>query len=127
MGRTVYVNGEFVAEEQAKISIFDRGFLFADGVYEVTSVLKGKLIDNQAHLVRLHRSLSELDIHAPESDQQMLEIQQRLVELNQVEEGMVYLQITRGAADRDFGYPEKPSAQSGDVYPVKEPDRFTKS
>ncbi|MCW8886027.1 MAG: D-amino-acid transaminase, partial [Motiliproteus sp.] len=108
MSRTVYVNGEFVAEEQAKISIFDRGFLFADGVYEVTSVLNGKLIDNDAHLVRLHRSLDELDMPAPLSDQEITQVQQKLLELNQIDEGMVYLQITRGAADRDFGFPENP-------------------
>ncbi|MEH6627422.1 MAG: D-amino-acid transaminase [Motiliproteus sp.] len=109
MSRTVYVNGEFVPEEQARISVFDRGFLFADGVYEVTSVLNGKLIDNDAHLARLNRSLNELDMPSPKSDQEIVEIQQRLVELNKVAEGLVYLQVTRGAADRDFGYPANPS------------------
>ena len=68
MSRTVYVNGEFVAEENAKISVFDRGFLFADSVYEVSSVLDGQLIDNEGHLKRLHRSLRELGMRAPASD-----------------------------------------------------------
>jgi D-alanine transaminase len=106
MSRTVYVNGAYLPEEDAKISIFDRGFLFADGVYEVSSVLRGKMIDNPGHLARLHRSLGELDMAAPASDAEIESIQNALVEKNAVDEGLVYLQITRGAADRDFAYPE---------------------
>ncbi len=106
MTRTVYVNGEFLPEQEAKISVFDRGFLFADGVYEVTSVLNGGLIDNQAHLKRLHRSLNELEMAAPTTDEEIIGIQQTLVEKNNLHEGMIYLQVTRGAADRDFNYPE---------------------
>ena len=111
MSRIVYVNGAYLPEEQAKISVFDRGFLFADGVYEVSSVLRGKLIDNQGHLARLHRSLNELDMAAPASDAEIETIQKALIEKNNVDEGLVYLQVTRGAADRDFAYPEgvKPS------------------
>lgn len=106
MSRIVYVNGAYLPEEQAKISVFDRGFLFADGVYEVSSVLRGKLIDNRGHLARLHRSLSELDMAAPASDAEIEAIQNALIEKNEVDEGLVYLQVTRGAADRDFAYPE---------------------
>lgn len=106
MSRIVYVNGAYLPEEQAKISVFDRGFLFADGVYEVSSVLRGKLIDNQGHLARLHRSLNELDMAAPASDAEIEAIQSALIEKNEVDEGLVYLQVTRGAADRDFAYPE---------------------
>lgn len=106
MSRIVYVNGAYLPEEQAKISVFDRGFLFADGVYEVSSVLRGKLIDNQGHLARLHRSLNELDMAAPASDAEIEAIQSALIEKNGVDEGLVYLQVTRGAADRDFAYPE---------------------
>ena len=106
MSRIVYVNGTYLPEEQAKISVFDRGFLFADGVYEVSSVLCGKLIDNQGHLTRLHRSLKELDMMAPASDTEIEAIQKTLIEKNDVDEGLVYLQVTRGAADRDFAYPE---------------------
>jgi D-alanine transaminase len=111
MSRIVYVNGAYLPEEKAKISVFDRGFLFADGVYEVSSVLRGKLIDNQGHLARLHRSLGELDMAAPASDAEIETIQKTLIEKNDVDEGLVYLQVTRGAADRDFAYPEgvKPS------------------
>jgi len=111
MSRIVYVNGAYLPEEKAKISVFDRGFLFADGVYEVSSVLRGKLIDNQGHLARLRRSLNELDMAAPASDAEIETIQKALIEKNNVDEGLVYLQVTRGAADRDFAYPEevKPS------------------
>jgi D-alanine transaminase len=106
MSHIVYVNGEYLPEEDAKISVFDRGFLFADGVYEVTSVLKGKLIDNAGHIARLHRSLNELDMAAPASDNDIENIQKKLIEKNQIESGLVYLQVTRGAADRDFAYPK---------------------
>ncbi|MEM9395591.1 MAG: D-amino-acid transaminase [Pseudomonadota bacterium] len=105
MSRIVYVNGDFVPEEEAKISVFDRGFLFADGVYEVTSVLDGKLIDFEGHAKRLERSLSELEMDAPVSMDELLEIHRELVARNDVAEGLVYLQVTRGAADRDFAYP----------------------
>ncbi|MEZ5448682.1 MAG: hypothetical protein R3E89_06660 [Thiolinea sp.] len=71
MSRIVYVNGEFVPEQDAKISVFDRAFLFADGVYEVTSVLQGKMIDNAGHLARLHRSMNELEIQPPASDERL--------------------------------------------------------
>ena len=111
MSRIVYVNGEYLPEEEAKISVFDRGFLFADGVYEVSSVLHGRLVDNPGHLARLHRSLSELEMDAPATDDEIEVIQNSLIERNGIEEGLVYLQVTRGAADRDFAYPEgaKPS------------------
>ncbi len=106
MSRTVYVNGEYLPEEEAKISVFDRGFLFADGVYEVTSVLGGKLIDFDGHAKRLERSLSELEMASPVTSDELLDIHRELVARNGIEEGLVYLQITRGAADRDFAYPE---------------------
>ena len=105
MSRIVYVNGEFVAEENAVISVFDRGFLFADAVYEVSSVLQGKLIDNAAHIKRLHRSLNELSIAAPLSDDEIHHVQNELIKRNNLVEGMVYLQVTRGSADRDFPFP----------------------
>jgi D-alanine transaminase len=104
MSRTVYVNGEFVAEDAATVSIFDRGFLFADAVYEVTSVIDGKLLDNPGHLARLRRSLSELNIASPATDEQIVEIQKELLLRNSLEEGCIYLQVSRGVADRDFGY-----------------------
>ena len=104
--RTVYVNGEYLPENEATISIFDRGFLMADGVYEVTSVLDGKLIDFDGHAVRLQRSLDELEMTAPLTKDELLEIHRKLVAENEIVEGLVYLQITRGApSDRDFAYP----------------------
>lgn len=112
MSRTVYVNGEYLPEEDAKISIFDRGFLFADGVYEVTSILDGKLIDFDGHAKRLARSLNELDMQAPCTEEELLEIHRELIARNDLNEGLIYLQVTRGAADRDFAYPSadtKPS------------------
>jgi len=105
MSRIFYVNGSFVDEQDAKISVLDRGFLFADAVYEVSSVLQGKLIDNRAHLARLHRSLNELSMAAPCPDEELVAQQHRLLELNQVDEGLLYLQVSRGVADRDFAYP----------------------
>ena len=106
MTRIVYVNGDYLPETEAKISIFDRGFLFADGVYEVTSVLDGKLIDFAGHATRLERSLNELEIQTPVTMDVLLEIHRELVARNEITDGLVYLQITRGAAaDRDFAYP----------------------
>jgi len=106
MSRIVYVNGEFVPEEEAKVSVFDRGFMFADGVYEVSSVLRGKLVDNKGHMVRLNRSLNELEISHPCTDEEIERVQYELIKRNNLEEGLIYLQITRGVADRDFAYPK---------------------
>lgn len=110
MSRTFYVNGEYVAEEDAKISVLDRGFLFADAVYEVSTVLQGKLIDNKAHLKRLARSLSELSMAAPCPEEEIEAVQKKLIELNELEEGLLYLQVSRGVADRDFVYPANPKS-----------------
>lgn len=104
MSRIVYVNGEYLPEEDAKVSIFDRGFLFADAVYEVSAVVDGKLVDNAAHLARLARSLGELQIPAPDADIEAIEME--LVKRNDLTEGCVYLQVSRGAADRDFAFPK---------------------
>ena len=105
--RTVYVNGEYMPENEATISIFDRGFLMADGVYEVTSVRGGKLIDFEGHAVRLARSLGELDMRNPISKEDLLEVHRELVRANDIDEGLIYLQITRGSdGDRDFAFPD---------------------
>ncbi len=106
MDRIVYVNGEYLPEQAAKISVFDRGFLFADGVYEVAAILRGQLIDNEQHMCRLRRSLQELNMPSPADDITIESIQKELIRLNHVDEGVVYIQVTRGAADRDFAYPE---------------------
>jgi D-alanine transaminase len=107
MTRTVYLNGEYLPETEAKVSIFDRGFLMADGVYEVTSVLDGKLIDFAGHVARLTRSLAELDMASPISMDDLLDVHRELVRINGIQQGMVYLQVTRGApGDRDFVFPD---------------------
>jgi D-alanine transaminase len=104
--RTVYLNGDYLPETEAKVSIFDRGFVMADGVYEVTSVLGGKLIDFAGHLTRLQRSLDALEMKNPLTAEDWLEVHRQLVARNGVVEGMVYLQVTRGnPGDRDFAYP----------------------
>ncbi|NBZ88197.1 D-amino-acid transaminase [Stagnihabitans tardus] len=106
MSRIVHVNGEFLPEAEAKVSVFDRGFLMADGVYEVTSVLGGKLIDFAGHCLRLARSLRELEMTNPHTDAEWLELHRQLVARNEIVDGMVYLQVTRGnPGDRDFAYP----------------------
>ena len=106
LSRTVYLNGQYLPEDQATVSIFDRGFLMADGVYEVTSVLDGKLIDFPGHCARLARSLGELDMAAPCSDADLLAAHRELIALNDITDGMIYLQVTRGnPGDRDFAYP----------------------
>jgi len=113
MTRTVYLNGDYLPEEDAKISIFDRSFLMADGVYEVTSVLGGKLIDFAGHGARLERSINELGMQKPEAFDDLLEIHRELIRLNDITDGLIYLQVSRGSSgDRDFAYP------SDDVKPT---------
>ncbi len=111
MSRIVYVNGAFVPEEDAKISIFDRGFIFADGIYEVSAVLDGGLVDNDAHLARLERSLRAIDLAMPCPKDEIVAAQKELIGKNRLVEGSIYLQVTRGAADREFAFPPdaKPS------------------
>ncbi|MFO1124915.1 MAG: D-amino-acid transaminase [Methylocystis sp.] len=105
-----YVNGAYLPLAEARVSILDRGFLFADGVYEVAAVIGGRLIDNEAHLSRLENSLRELGIEPPLSMQKIADVEAELVARNDVNEGLVYLQITRGAAsDRDFAFPAETS------------------
>ncbi len=104
--RIAYVNGAFVPLAQAKISVLDRGFLFADGVYEVTAVIDGKLVDNAAHLARLERSLGEIEMAHPIPLDTLTDLQLELAKRNNLTEGGIYLQVTRGAAERDFAYPK---------------------
>jgi D-alanine transaminase len=120
--RTVYVNGEYLPENEAKVSVFDRGFLMADGVYEVTSVIDGKILDFEGHVARLSRSLTELDMAMPMTPEALLAIHRDLVARNGVQEGAVYLQITRGApADRDFVYPPKDTPQTVVLFTQSKP------
>ncbi|WP_315721828.1 MULTISPECIES: D-amino-acid transaminase [unclassified Bradyrhizobium] len=113
MDPIAYVNGAFVPLSEAKVSVLDRGFLFADGIYEVAAVLDGKLVDSASHLARLERSVSEIGLALPESLSRIEELQKELVARNRLDQGMVYLQVTRGAdKGRDFPFPK------GDVKPT---------
>jgi len=104
--RIVYLNGAFLRENEAHISIFDRGFLFGDGIYEVTAVLDGKLVDSDLHMTRLKRSVREIGGELPISTDEIVAIEKKLITENALNEGVVYLQYTRGAEDRDFLYSE---------------------
>jgi D-alanine transaminase len=113
LDQVAYVNGSFVPLPEAKVSILDRGFLFADGIYEVSAVLDGKLVDNASHLARLERSVGEIQLKLPETVERITEIQKELIARNRLASGLVYLEVTRGAdVGRDFAFPK------GDVQPT---------
>ena len=105
MTRVAYVNGAYRPYDQAYVHIEDRGFQFADGVYEVCEVKDGHLIDERRHIDRLYRSLDELRINAPKGRRAFGVILRETVRRNRVGQGFVYLQVTRGAARRDFAFP----------------------
>lgn len=138
MSKTVFLNGDYLPAEKASISVFDRGFLFGDGVYEVIPVVSGKLVDEDYSVERLRRSLSAVEIAWPCSEADYLFMLRELIRRDSVTEGSVYVQITRGIAERDFAYPldikstimayasprkllDNPAAQSG-VKVVSVPD-----
>jgi D-alanine transaminase len=103
--RTVWLDGAFLRESEARVSAFDRGFLFSDAVYEVIPVLDGRLVDEPGHRARLARSLAALRMDSPLALHELPALMGELVSRNALAEGVVYLQITRGAADRDFLFP----------------------
>ena len=100
MDSIAYVNGSFVPLSEAKVSILDRGFLFADGIYEVSAVLDGKLVDNASHLARLERSVGEISLKLPESIDRIVEIQKELIARNKLESGLVY-HLPAGCVDEE--------------------------
>ena len=106
MSRIVYLNGEYVPEHEAKISVFDRSVNFGDAIYDVAGVLDGKLIDFEHHMQRCFNSLQKMAIESPLTQAEILQAFRRLVELNHLDEGLVYMQVTRGVAERDFVWPE---------------------
>ena len=117
MSRIVHVNGDWLPEAEAKVSVFDRGFVMADAVYEVTSVLDGKLIDFDGHCRRLDRSMAELAMTNPHSDDAWLALHREIVARNGIVDGLVYLQVTRGnPGDRDFAWPTEGLAPTVVMY-----------
>lgn len=112
MSRIAYVNGRYVPHEHAQVSIEDRGYQFADGVYEVCEVRGGHLIDERRHMARLDRSLGELRIARPMSPAALSVVMHETVRRNRVRDGIVYLQITRGVARRDFPFPPEGTPRS---------------
>ena len=106
MEQIVYLNGEYMQGEDAKVSIFDRGFIFADGIYEVVPVINGKVLDKAPFLERLSYSLSQLELPWPLSKEEFLVMIDTLIKKNNIVEGGVYMQVTRGVSPRDFAFPK---------------------
>ena len=106
MDGIVFLNGEYLKADEAKVSIFDRGYMFGDGVYEVVPVVNYTVLDREPFLERFGRSLSELDLAWPMSKNEFLNMIDELVKKNDIKEGGVYMQVTRGVAPRDFSYPK---------------------
>ena len=105
MSRITYVNGRYVPHGQAKVAVEDRGYQFADGVYEVCEVRGGRMIDESRHMARLDRSLKELRIARPMSSRALAVVLRETIRRNRVRDGIIYLQVTRGVAKRDFPFP----------------------
>ena len=112
MSRIAYVNGQYVPYAQAGVHVEDRGFQFADGVYEVVAVKDGGFVDLEGHLVRLERSLDELRIEHPMSRAALTVVLAETVRRNRVRNGSVYLQITRSANSRSPPVSRRPSSPS---------------
>ena len=106
MNKQVYVNGKYFDKNDAVVSVFDRGFLFADSVYEVTAVIKGLLVDWKAHFSRLKNSLKEINLELNIQEKEIFSIQKNLIDKNKIKEGLVYIQVTRGIGERDFNFSE---------------------
>ena len=106
MNKQVYVNGKYFDKNEAVVSVFDRGFLFADSVYEVTAVIKGLLVDWKAHFSRLKNSLKEINLELNIQEKEIFSIQKNLIDKNKIKEGLVYIQVTRGIGERDFNFSE---------------------
>lgn len=105
MPRIAYVNGRYVAHAEASVHIEDRGYQFADGVYEVCEVARGFIVDMPRHLARLNRSLTELSIDWPVTRSVLPLVMREVVRRNRVVDGLVYVQVTRGVASREFFFP----------------------
>ena len=124
MSQVVYLNGRYQPDHDAKVSIYDRGFLMADAVYEVTCVLDGKLLDFLGHMRRLRRSLAAMKLHCVTTDEEFLAINRRLIADNRMADGMIYIQVSRGnPRTRDFVWPDAATASPTVVaFPVPKAD-----
>jgi len=111
MSRIAYVNGRYVPHVDAAVHVEDRGYQFADGVYEVVAVFEGKFVDEALHLARLWRSLNELRIAVPMSEAALSAVMHQVIRRNRIGDGIIYLQMTRGVAPRDHGFPDDPQTQ----------------
>lgn len=107
MSRIAYVNGQYVPFREARVHIEDRGYQLGDGVYEVCEIRNGALVDERRHLLRLERSLSELRMTMPVTQSALRFVMAETVRRNRVKDGLIYLQVTRGVARRDHGFPEE--------------------
>ncbi|HTS91081.1 MAG TPA: D-amino-acid transaminase [Stellaceae bacterium] len=111
MSRVAYVNGRYLPHRAASVHIEDRGYQFADGVYEVIAVQHGALVDEDLHLQRLERSLHELRIAEPMTEGALKTVMREVIRRNRVRDGIIYLQMTRGASPRDHAFPKSPVTQ----------------
>ena len=118
MSRIAYVNGSYLPQKQAGVHIEDRGYQFADGVYEVCELRNGNIVDEVLHLARLERSLNELQIAKPMSLDALKLVMRFLIQKNRVQNGLIYLQITRGVSPRDHAFPP-PETKSSLVMTIK--------
>ena len=112
MSRIAYTNGRYVRQADAMINIEDRGYQFADGVYEVIAVVNGQLVDGEQHFDRLQRSLEGLRIDPPCSRQVLVLIMMQVLRRNRIDQGIVYLQVTRGVAPRNHPFPAQDTVSS---------------
>ena len=125
MSRIAYVNGLYQNLSDAAVNVEDRGYQFADGVYEVCEIVGGKMVDFPRHMARLERSLRELRIAMPMALTSLKVIMQEVVRRNRINYGIVYLQVTRGVAHRDHGFPspdvkpKHPYACTLDAYTIR--------
>ena len=106
MSRVAYVNGRYLRHAEAQVHVEDRGYQFSDGVYEVILIKNGKMIDEEQHLERLKKSLSSLEINPPMKRAPMRHVMRELIKRNKFQNGIVYIQITRGVAARDHAFPK---------------------
>ena len=106
MSRIAYVNGQYVPHAEAQIHVEDRGYQFDDGVYEVAAIFRGRIIDEDGHLVRLKRSLDELQISMPMPDRPFAAVCRETLRRNRVCDGIIYIQVSRGVSRRDHPFPK---------------------